>query len=547
MFTTFSGVSHAMVLPHDFPCGTGVTYHVDGAGILTDGKACTDAVVVSNSVTSIGINAFSFPSALTSIVLPVGVTTIGDGAFSGAFNLASITIPDSVTTIGDGAFQSTNLSSLVIPSGVTTIGVATFSNMFSLASVTIPNGVTTIGNNAFACDHLLTSITLPGSITSIGNTAFYCTGLTSIVIPSGVTAIAPYTFGGNPDLTSVTIPNGVTSIGNGAFENDTNLSSITLPSSLLTIGNSAFVGNTSLSSVIIPNGVTSIGNDAFKNNTSLTTFTIPSSVASIGTNAFAGATALVCARYPNPTSLTALQGITRCVAAPTFTLSATSETATAGSAITGYVISSTGGIIASFAITPAIGNGLSFSTSAGLISGTPLAAASVVTYTITAHNATAPDATRTFAITVNASVPPPPAPVPDPVQQSRITSSLVMTTQSGSTTPIVISGSFIETVGAITINNLSLAQSSWTQSGTSVSLIAPFLNPGKYLIQIFNGSAPVLPEVALTVIAPPQVVTSTPVVIKKVRSIYLRCVAPGHSLRIVYGLAPQCPAGYIKG
>jgi uncharacterized repeat protein (TIGR02543 family) len=91
--------------------------------------------------------------------------------------------------------------------------------------------------------------------------------------------------------------------------------------------------------------------------------------------------------------------------APAFTLSSSSETATAGTAITGYTISSTGGDIASYSISPSIGNGLSFSAVTGRITGTPTAAASLVTYTITARNATSPDATRTFAITVN------PAPV----------------------------------------------------------------------------------------------------------------------------------------
>jgi len=89
--------------------------------------------------------------------------------------------------------------------------------------------------------------------------------------------------------------------------------------------------------------------------------------------------------------------------APAFSLSSVSETATVGTAITGYSINSTGGTIASYSISPAISNtpGLSFSTSTGLITGTPTTAAAARTYTITATNATSPAATRTFAITVN--------------------------------------------------------------------------------------------------------------------------------------------------
>jgi len=104
------------------------------------------------------------------------------------------------------------------------------------------------------------------------------------------------------------------------------------------------------------------------------------------------------------------------LAAPAFTLSTASVSATSGSAITSYTISSTGGAIASYSISPGISNGtLSFNTSTGLLSGTPNTAASAVTYTITATNATSA-ATRTFSLTVNAPAPVveyvPPTPVP---------------------------------------------------------------------------------------------------------------------------------------
>lgn len=86
---------------------------------------------------------------------------------------------------------------------------------------------------------------------------------------------------------------------------------------------------------------------------------------------------------------------------PAFTLSSSSETVNAASAIVGYTINSTGGAINSYSISPTIGNGLSFSTTTGLISGTPTAQAAAVTYTITATNA-AGSSTATYSLTVNA-------------------------------------------------------------------------------------------------------------------------------------------------
>jgi outer membrane protein OmpA-like peptidoglycan-associated protein len=94
------------------------------------------------------------------------------------------------------------------------------------------------------------------------------------------------------------------------------------------------------------------------------------------------------------------------IAPPAFSISREFETATAGSAISGYTITSTGGTIASYSISPAISNspGLSFDAATGLISGTPTTSASSRAYTITATNATS-SVSRTYSITVNLAPP----------------------------------------------------------------------------------------------------------------------------------------------
>lgn len=79
---------------------------------------------------------------------------------------------------------------------------------------------------------------------------------------------------------------------------------------------------------------------------------------------------------------------TTSLAAPAFTLSKMAETTTAfiNLAGFGYTISSTGGAIASYALTGTLPAGLSFSTSTGLITGTPTETKTATTYTITATN-----------------------------------------------------------------------------------------------------------------------------------------------------------------
>ena len=142
------------------------------------------AVVIPDSVTSIGWEAFFDCLNLTSITIPNSVTSIGDSAFWGCTGLTSITIPDSVTSIGEDAFSwCTSLTSITIPDGVTSIGWGAFSYCAGLTSITIPNSVTSIGEWAFSGCTGLTSVTIPDSVTSIGEGAFYdCSSMSDVFI-----------------------------------------------------------------------------------------------------------------------------------------------------------------------------------------------------------------------------------------------------------------------------------------------------------------------------------------------------------------------------
>jgi hypothetical protein len=73
-------------------------------------------------------------------------------------------------------------------------------------------------------------------------------------------------------------------------------------------------------------------------------------------------------------------------------------------AITTVTNTSTGGAIASYAISPAAPAGLTFSTTTGQLSGTPTSIQSATAYTVTATNA-AGSATRTFTLTVTVGTP----------------------------------------------------------------------------------------------------------------------------------------------
>ena len=237
------------------------------------------SVTIGNSVTSIGTNAFSGCSGLTAITIPHSVTSIGNDAFSGCSGLTSVTISDigAWCNISFNTWYSNPLyvahhlflngeeiRDLVIPNSVTSIGNDAFSGCSGLTSVTIPHSVTNIGNDAFISCSGLTSVTIPNSVKRIGYSAFEnCSGLTSVTIPNSVTYIAGGVFSGCSGLTSVTIPNSVTEIRDWAFFGCSGLTSVTIPNSVTYIGEGVFYGCSGLTSVTIGNGINSIGGRAF--------------------------------------------------------------------------------------------------------------------------------------------------------------------------------------------------------------------------------------------------------------------------------------------
>ena len=155
-------------------------------------ESCADAATYarSNSDTkwNLTVKSGDIPSAcfadltnLISLTLEEGVTSIAESAFYNCFYITgALIIPDSVTTLGLHAFSGCiSLVSLKLSNNLTTIEAFAFYECSSFSSfLTIPDSVTSIGNGAFfACGGFEASLSIPAGVTYIGANAFEeCSG-----------------------------------------------------------------------------------------------------------------------------------------------------------------------------------------------------------------------------------------------------------------------------------------------------------------------------------------------------------------------------------
>ena len=265
-----------------------------------------------SSCESIGEDAFSNCSSLTSITLGNSVKSIGYGAFSSCTALEKITIPDSVATIeAEAFFVCRLLSSVTLGSGLESIGKSAFEHCSSLTQITIPDSVTSIGNGAFYCCYKLVEVYNLSSLDMLtgtryhGDVSYYAKavhtsldeesiiketndGYVFAVVSDSEIYLIDY-IGNQKELTLPKDYNGNDyNINSGAFFNRDDIIKIDIPATVTTIGDCAFYDCQSLEAITLPQGLKFIGNEAFMYCESLTSITIPSGVTTIGYSVFAG-------------------------------------------------------------------------------------------------------------------------------------------------------------------------------------------------------------------------------------------------------------------
>ena len=283
----------------------------DGVLMECDCEFCGD-LVIPDSVTKIGCQAFSCCGELASVVIPDSVTEIDNYAFEYCEGLTSVKIPNSVVRIGDYAFmECRGLTEITIPESVREIGALAFDECSSLKTVNY--NATECMSAGFdeeegCCFGLfngctsLTTVNIGGNVTVIPESAFGgCDKLTAVHYNGDIDGWCKIFFGNlhanplnyahnlyinNELLTDLVIPDTITEIKDFAFSYATSLKSVTIPNSVTRIGWSAFLGCTELTTLMVPNSVTCIMPHAFSGCSGLADITIPESLTSIAQSTF---------------------------------------------------------------------------------------------------------------------------------------------------------------------------------------------------------------------------------------------------------------------
>ena len=303
-------------------------------------------VVLPESLTTLGSDAFSCNDAVQSVEIPSKVTSYSH-SFSRCSSLTEITvdtsnrsfasnagvlmnddgdtiyqypagktgsytIPADVDTIASYAFSGSQITRMEITSTVSTIGAGAFSYCDSLSQFTVSSdnrsfavssGVLLSANStqlvAYPAGKAGTEYSIPSRVTAVIGSAFAGSSLQTVTFPSSVDSVGDYAFADSA-LTSLTLNSGLNDIGVGAFSGCVSLSEATIPSSVTSISESSFEGCTSLRSVTwSATGSASIGISAFEGCTTLSTFAIPDRATTINDRAFYGCTSLAAVSIPD--------------------------------------------------------------------------------------------------------------------------------------------------------------------------------------------------------------------------------------------------------
>ena len=287
--------------PYNGKCGTNATWHFDvetgvltvsGSGQMSDYTSASGApwyalksqikkIVISDSVESVGNNAFREYPNLTDVILASTVTKIGTYSFATNVGLSEIDLAN-VKTIGDNAFlECSGFTSINLPNA-DSIGESAFLKCTGLENVMLGSAehrVTKIGKRAFNICTNLKSIDL-SHVDEVGEYSFEESKLESVNL-DGVKTIGQYAFNKSAELKVITVGDGLVSIGQSAFSK-TAVESVKIPGTVETIGIYIFSGCENLKNVSVDEGITYLPKGCFSGDIALEEISLPLTLKQVG-------------------------------------------------------------------------------------------------------------------------------------------------------------------------------------------------------------------------------------------------------------------------
>lgn len=266
----------------------------------------------------------SYVGAETYVLIPnkidgFPVKRIAEYAFYENNQIEEIEITDSVVSIGPQAFAlCKNLHAIELPEKLKVISRGLFKDCVTIKKITLPKGIKKIYKEAFQGCLSLEHIELPREIIVLNADAFKnCVALKSVELPHSLERICKSAFEGclslellyhfpreeiyinselekDIDAKSIGFPRFVDHIGKAAFKDCVSLTNIKIPCKIIMINDLVFAGCQKLEKVELNHQLKFIEKNAFTNCSSLTKIKLPMSIESITRCSFDLSILLIC-------------------------------------------------------------------------------------------------------------------------------------------------------------------------------------------------------------------------------------------------------------
>lgn len=188
-------------------------------------------------MTKLADNSFTDNKNLIHVKLPNTITTIGVSAFSGCLVLKTINFPSSITEISQEAFKSCRSLYLadISKTKITIVNNGIFNDCASLITIILPETIIDgINSKAFYDCASLKTINIPSKTKIIGDAVFYnCKSLASIKLNASITGIGDRVFSGCAALKNIEYAGNkssdITSVGTDIFDAQLTAKNLYLP------------------------------------------------------------------------------------------------------------------------------------------------------------------------------------------------------------------------------------------------------------------------------------------------------------------------------